>query len=79
MSNSNPKFIRLNMNPYGKAIGDCVIRAVSAGTLYGYKTVCDMLGNAFFKSLGSEDGVPLSKLDGFASEYKLIREIGLSI
>ena len=65
------KFLKYNANPYKVRTGDCVTRALVAGTRYGYATIADMLGLTLFKGTGVGD-VPFDKLYEFAQETKII-------
>lgn len=64
-------FHKRNMNPWGRDINDCAIRAVSAALWMKYDAVCRMFGKKCVpgRGLSGEEGIDLKhikhRLDGF--------------
>ena len=75
------KFQRYNCNPWGKSTGDCTIRAVLAGSLYGYKYLCEEFGvkNDFEYGIGLKDGVPLKNIKTFSDKTGIITSYDLEL
>lgn len=69
------KFLKYNANPYKSRRGDCVTRALVAGTRYGYKTIAEMLGLTFLPSRGV-DGITIADFYEFVKNSGgLLKEI----
>ena len=71
----------MNMNPWGKKIGDCAIRAVSAALAIKYPAVCQMFRRKCVPGLGlsGEEGIDLEtikrRLDRFFDRVEDANEI----
>ena len=67
----NPKWIIFNYNPWGKRIGDCAIRAISAATGLSYKEVCKRLKMACKNGYGlvRDTGVSIQDVKNKFSQY----------
>lgn len=71
MSQKNPYWMFFNFNPWGKHIGDCAIRAVSAATGLDYREVCYRLGVGYKAGLGltRKTGIGLRAVEKRFKEY----------
>lgn len=69
MAKSN--WINFNFNPWNAAVGDCSIRAVSAGTGLDYREVCKKLGVSYKngKGLIRDSGIGLELIEDRFDEY----------
>lgn len=71
---NTPKFLNFNANPFGtRDAGDCMTRALVAGTRYGYKTIVDLLKPKYFDGIGAE-GVTLREIQDFAARTGYIHD-----
>lgn len=67
----NPKLIYANLNPWGKFINDCSIRAVSAATGLKYQEVCKRFGYSWKNGHGliRDTGTTLDEAKSKFNEY----------
>ena len=67
----NPKLIFANFNPWAQYIGDCPIRAVSAGTGLKYQEVCKRFGYSWKNGHGliRDTGSSLDEIKSKFNEY----------
>lgn len=73
------KFVEKNLNPFHKKIGDCMIRALVAGTRFGYKTLCKATNAKYEEFVGNDYGVPFKNFTTFVNKYKFLEEIPLDL
>ena len=67
----NKHWIKCNYNPWHQNIGDCVIRAVSAGTGLDYREVCKRLHVSYKNGHGliRDTGINLEDVEEVFGEY----------
>ena len=69
------KYVKHNQNPFGKVIGDCVVRSLSLGLGIPYEKICDDMGKGFKDGEGLIGDITLNDISDFSKKTGMLKPL----